>query len=260
LGAILFFYAFSLKCKLKIKTGLIMGIVTGVLAAFFVNGIHYYFPDLSLIILLVIEFLFIVSLTILIVLQRFYRDPERTPPVKDNVILSPADGTVRYIKKIEKGKVPFSIKGKNRFQLEEITKTNLLNDGVFLIGIEMSVFDVHVNRAPVAGKIVFQKYTRGRFLSLRKIESIFENERLTTIIDNNGFQVGVVQIASRMVRRIVSYVKKSDVIEIGQRIGMIKFGSQVDLVVPKLDEIKINIQKNDEVTAGITVLATVNQK
>ena len=260
LGAIFFFYAFSVKCKLKIKRGLIIGTAIGVLTVFFINGIHYYFSNLNIFHLLIIEFVFIIFMTILIVIRRFYRDPERIPPVKNNVILSPADGTIRYIKKIEKGEVPFSTKKKNRFQLKEITKTNLLNDGAFLIGIEMSVFDVHVNRAPVGGKIVFQKYTSGKFLSLRKIESIFKNERLTTIIDSNGFQIGVVQIASRVVRRIVSYVKEEDVIEIGQRIGMIKFGSQVDLVIPKLDEIKINIRENDEVTAGVTVLATINQR
>ena len=260
LGAILLFYVFSLKCKLKIKKGLLPGIVTGILAAILISGIHYYFSDLSFFLLLLIGFVFIVLMLILIVIQRFYRDPERIPPLTNNVILSPADGTIRYVKTIEKGEVIFSTKGKKRFQLKEITKTDLLNDGAFLIGIEMSIFDVHVNRAPIDGKIVFQKYTKGRFLSLRKIESIFENERLTTIINNNGFQTGIVQIASRIVRRIISYVKEDDMVKIGQRIGMIKFGSQVDLIIPKLNKIKINVHENDEVTAGVTVIAVIKQK
>jgi phosphatidylserine decarboxylase len=81
------------------------------------------------------------------------------------------------------------------------------------------------------------------------------NERVTTVIDNSTFRVGVIQIASRLVRRIVSYIKEGDSLEIGQRIGVILFGSQVDLAIPELQNLRIEVRQGDEVTAGISVIA-----
>jgi phosphatidylserine decarboxylase len=92
-------------------------------------------------------------------------------------------------------------------------------------------------------------------LSLRNIRSVFQNERVTTVIDQGRFQIGVVQIASRMVRRIVSYHREGDRVQKGQRIGMIKFGSQVDVVIPKLKDLEIRVQKGETVKAGKTILA-----
>jgi phosphatidylserine decarboxylase len=92
-------------------------------------------------------------------------------------------------------------------------------------------------------------------VSLRRQESEIVNERATTVIDSGTFQVGVIQIASRLVRRIVSYVREGDSLEIGQRIGSILFGSQVDLVIPELENSKIEVMPGDEVKAGISVIA-----
>ena len=146
------------------------------------------------------------------------------------------------------------------FPLMEMTKTDMLKNGSYLIGIEMSVLDVHVNRAPVDGKIVYQKMIEGNFLSLREMAALMDNERVTTVIDNAHFKVGVIQIASRLVRRIVSYLTEGDTVQRGQRIGMIKFGSQVDVVIPKLNIVKLCIQSGDRVKAGSTILCTYEIK
>jgi phosphatidylserine decarboxylase len=125
----------------------------------------------------------------------------------------------------------------------------------YLIGIDMNILNVHVNRSPIGGKIVLQKYIKGDFLSLRRPESETRNERVTTIIDNGQFKIAVIQIASRLVRRIVSYSKEGDIVAIGQRIGMIAFGSQVDAVIPQLENLKIAVKPGDRVRAGVSILA-----
>jgi phosphatidylserine decarboxylase len=90
---------------------------------------------------------------------------------------------------------------------------------------------------------------------LRRQESETLNERVTTIIGNGKFSVAIIQIASRLVRRIVSYIKEEDSLEIGQRIGAIVFGSQVDVAIPRLENLKIEVKTGDEVKAGISVIA-----
>jgi len=244
-------YKWQIKAKISLASGIVIGLVTG----FLVNWVNHSLDNPNLIVLLCLELFFIIIITLLVIILRFYRNPERVPLKDEKVILSPADGRVRYVKRIENGEIPFSLKGKEKFKLTELTKIDILNDGAYLVGIEMSVLDVHVNRAPIEGKIIVQKPTRGRFLSLKKIEALFCNERVTTIIDNGRFKVGVVQIASRLVRRIVSYLNEGDSVQIGQRIGMIKFGSQVDLVIPKLANIEINVKPGDRVMAGLSVIA-----
>jgi phosphatidylserine decarboxylase len=194
-------------------------------------------------------------LTFLVVIFRFYRDPERSPLETEGVVLSPADGKVIYVNKVEKGSSLVSTKGKERFKLDEITATDLLGDVAYLIGIDMNLLSVHVNRSPIEGKILFQRHTNGRFISLRRQESEVLNERVTTIIDNGVFKIGVIQIASRLVRRIVSYVKEGDSLRIGQRIGSITFGSQVDVAIPEIENLRIEIKSGDEVEAGISVIA-----
>jgi phosphatidylserine decarboxylase len=140
------------------------------------------------------------------------------------------------------------------FPLMEMTKTDILKTGSYLVGIEMSILDVHVNRAPIEGKIIYQKIAGRDFLSLRETAALMDNERVTTVIDNQRFKIGVIQIASRLVRRIVLYLTEGDDVERGQRIGMIRFGSQVDVVIPKLDTVKLCIHPGDRVKAGLTIL------
>ena len=243
------------KWNVKIKTAVVGAIVIGALTGLIVYWIDRTVADFHLALLILIEFALILTLTVIIILARFYRDPERTPRETENVILSPADGKIVYVSKVEEDSSLVVTKGKRKFALDEITSTDLLADAAYLVGIDMNVLNVHVNRAPIGGEIIFLKRTRGKFMSLRKPESAIRNERVTTVIGNGTFNVGVVQISSRLVRKIVSYVKKGDILGIGQRIGSIIFGSQVDVIVPKLENLEVEVAVNDEVKAGISIIA-----
>jgi len=246
--------ALSIKCKIGWRIGLLSSVCIGFITALLVSGIHHTISKLSFLSSVCVEIIILCALTFFLILLRFFRDPERTVPNCENVILSPADGTIRYVHTVEKGKVPVALKKGNPCRLNELTKTEILYLEAIHVGIEMSVLDVHVNRAPVKGKIIYQKRTEGKFLSLRKTESVFENERVTTVIHNGEFKVAVIQIASRLVRRIVSYLKEGDSVDAGQRIGMIRFGSQVDVIFPRQLNARIHVRAGDKVKAGISII------
>ncbi len=188
---------------------------------------------------------------------RFYRDPERTPPDRDDVVLSPADGEVIYVYESEQGVLPTSAKSGRRYTLRELVKTSLGATDATVIGIALNFLDVHVNRAPIAGRVAVQQRHGGPFRSLRELESVFDNERVTIVIEKNGFEVAVVLIASRLVRRIVEFVHEGDAVGLGQRIGAIRFGSQVDVVVPHTSGLKVLARTGQRVVAGQSVLAVV---
>jgi phosphatidylserine decarboxylase len=188
-------------------------------------------------------------------LYRFYRDPERTPPDRDDVVVSPADGEVIYIYESQHGALPMAVKSGRQYTLRELVKTSLQATDATVIGIALNLLDVHVNRAPIAGRVVLQQRHGGPFHSLRKPESVFDNERVTIVFENNGFQVAVVLIASRLVRRIVEFVHGGESVALGQRIGAIRFGSQVDVVVPRRSGLKVLARTGERVVAGVSVLA-----
>ena len=188
---------------------------------------------------------------------RFYRDPERTAPARDDVIVSPADGEVIYIRQSREGVLPVSNKQGQSYTLTELTKTPLHHEDAIVIGIAMNFSDVHVNRAPIAGRVALRRHFPGRFGSLRKPEMVFENERATTVIEGRSLQVAVIQIASRLVRQIASFVREGEALALGQRFGVIRLGSQVDLVVPKRDDLRITTQVGERVCAGESVLAVL---
>jgi phosphatidylserine decarboxylase len=123
------------------------------------------------------------------------------------------------------------------------------------VGVGLSFLDVHVNRSPLRGRIVFQRRFPGRFGSLRDPEMVFENERTTLLIDRGDVQVAVVLIASRLVRRIVSFVREGSDVAAGERIGMIRFGSQADVVLPLRDDLRIVVRPGDRLVAGETPIA-----
>ena len=235
-------------------------VCVGFLAGVILTGIIILFGEIKFITLTLMGMAVVLMVGVLIFLLWFFRDPERVPPNKDGIIISPADGRIAYIKKIEKDEIPVAVKGKNHIHLDELTKTPLLDGGGYLIGIVMDILDVHVNRAPISGQILLSKHSSGKFLSYKNImEAEIQNERNTTVIDNGYFKVGVVQIASRIVKRIVSYVNKGDFIKIGDRMGMIKFGSLVDIILPKMSSIKIMVSENERVYAGLSILAEYNE-
>ena len=191
-----------------------------------------------------------------LVLLRFYRDPERTPPAAPGLIVSPADGEVLYVRRSSGGVLPAASKSSRAYTLEELTRTPLHDRDAVVIGIGLSFLDVHVNRSPLAGQVVRRRHHPGRFASLRRPEAVLENERATLVIEGDGLQVAVVLIASRLVRRIVTFVREGERIRLGQRIGAIRFGSQVDLILPADEGLAVRVRPGDRLTAGETVVAT----
>lgn len=194
--------------------------------------------------------------SILVILWSFYRDPNRNFDGKENIILSPADGRIIYIRKVEKGNIPVSIKGRKDIHLKEISKTDFINENCWLIGINMSILDVHVNRAPIDGEIILVQHQTGKLLSLKLPEADTQNERNIIIIKKNNFLICVVQIASRSVRRIKSFIKEGQVVKRGEKIGKIVFGSQVDIIVPMGTELLI--RDGCHVYAGLTPIAKIS--
>lgn len=186
---------------------------------------------------------------------RFWRTPKRKINQDSDYIVSPADGNIIYLKKLHGNTIPIAVKGGKLSKLEELTKTSILNDSFWLIGINMTPFDVHKNCAPISGKILLNQHTPGKFLSLKHFDSETDNERNTLVIQNEAIQVGVVQIASKLVRRIDSYVETGDNIQKGQWFGMIRFGSQVDIILPKIVELKISV--GEQVYAGETIIGLI---
>jgi phosphatidylserine decarboxylase len=191
-------------------------------------------------------------------LYRFYRDPERSPASSIGSIVSPADGTIVYIKSSEQGQLPVATKRGKQYPVSELLKTSFYTSDVWVVGISMSLLDVHVNRSPISGLVTFQKHFPGRFGSLKLADREFDNERATTIIQNDELQLAIVQIASRLVRQIVSHVKVGDRLALGQRMGAIRLGSQVDLILPACADLRITAQVGARVWAGESVLATYN--
>jgi phosphatidylserine decarboxylase len=199
----------------------------------------------------------ILGIALAVLLYRFYRDPERVPPQRDGAILSPADGTVAYIREAQDGLLPVSTKDGKAYSLNDLTKAPLGLSRAVVVGIALNFLDVHVNRAPIGGVVTRYDYFPGAFGSLRRQEMLFENERATFVIERGSLRVAVVLIASRLVRRIVSYVAPGDRLALGQRIGFIRFGSQVDLVLPAERNLEILVRGGDRVVAGESIVAVV---
>jgi len=192
---------------------------------------------------------------LILILLRFWRDPERTPPETDRVVLSAADGEVEYVWNIAEDKAILVSKGGRDYRLDELTGTNPARGAVHVVGVGMSFLDVHVNRCPISGQVKLTKHIAGKFISLGKDEAPFVNERFTTIIENESLDVAIVQIASRLVRRIQSYQKIGEAVSAGQRMGMIRFGSLVAIIIPDREDVQIDVTPGDRVKAGISILA-----
>jgi phosphatidylserine decarboxylase len=186
---------------------------------------------------------------------RFVRDPDRTPPGEEGVIVSPADGEVVYIRESRGGSLPVATKRGRLYSLYELTRTNLAHDDAVVVGIALSLLDVHVTRAPMAGTVQKLRRFRGRFGSLRRPEMVFENERATVVLRNRDFEIAVVMIASRLVRRIATRIFERERVTMGARIGSIRFGSQVDLVLPARDDLQVTVQVGDRVRGGESTIA-----
>lgn len=198
-------------------------------------------------------FVSIPAICILLTMLRFYRIPFRKTNMNSDGIVSPADGNIIYIKRIDSGVIPISVKNGRKATLNEFTNTGILDYPCWLIGINMTPFDVHKNCAPVSGNLILNEHFNGEFLSLKHDEALARNERNTIVIDHPNGKVGVVQTASRRVRRIVTYKSVGDQLSKGEWFGMIKFGSQVDLIIPA--SCKVNVILEEQVYAKKTLIA-----
>jgi len=187
----------------------------------------------------------------------FFRDPERAPPGNTGIITSPADGLVIYVREVQAGRVPEAEKKGRSYPIRELSGTTLGGGGMVAIGISMNLANVHVNRAPIGGRTTLVRRVPGMFGSLRNPAMILSNERTTTLIETEELQVAVVQIASRLVRRIATFVVEGDTVRQGQRIGAIRFGSQVDMLVPAGAGIRLAVGEGDKLVAGQTIVAVL---
>jgi phosphatidylserine decarboxylase len=160
----------------------------------------------------------------------FFRDPERTIPQFPGVVVSPADGKVTDVGPIE-------VEGKLRSR----------------ISIFLSIFSVHVNRSPIAGVITALEYRRGKFGNALSARSAEENEQNIVTVRGNEYTVIFKQIAGLLARRVVFHKKVGDRLECGERVGLIKFGSRTDVILPA--EATIQVKIGDSVHGGSSILA-----
>jgi phosphatidylserine decarboxylase len=165
----------------------------------------------------------------------FFRDPTRVTPMRDGLVVSPADGRISMIVTA----VP-------------PPETGLGAEPMMRISIFMNVFDCHVNRSPVSGRLLRQVYTPGLFLNAELDKASEDNERNALVIEAAGTEIGVVQIAGLVARRIVSFVQPGDALTAGQRFGLIRFGSRLDYL-PLSAQILAGVDQM--ALAGETVLA-----
>jgi phosphatidylserine decarboxylase len=183
----------------------------------------------------------LVGLTIWV--AAFFRDPVRTTPRSDKLIISPADGLVTMIANVPP---PPELRGTEGLDDAEYTR----------VSIFMSVFDVHINRAPISGRIRRIAYVPGKFVNADLDKASEDNERQHFLIEGSeGLKIGFTQIAGLVARRILAFVKEGDVVEAGQRVGLIRFGSRVDVYLP--EGIAPRVILGQRAIAGETILGMV---
>jgi phosphatidylserine decarboxylase len=208
----------------------IIGIVTTVSIIIFFLGLYQHNGIIKITLILL-------SIILLIFTLNFFRDPDRKSPGKDNVIISPADGTILFVKEVDDNKY-----------IKEKAKQ---------ISIFMSPLNVHVNRIPVSGKVEYLKYHQGKYIAAFEDKASEVNERSEFGISSKYGKVFFTQVAGFIARRIVYDIKVGDSVHQGDRFGMIKFGSRVDVIVPFNWHEKV--KKGDKVNAGETILFEINK-
>ncbi len=179
----------------------------------------------------------------------FFRDPQRVTPQSDGVIVAPADGLVTLIQRVPPPR---------ELVVSDGAAAGIADAPVTRISIFMSVFDVHVNRAPIGGTVRRVVYIPGKFLNADTDKASDDNERQHLLIERaDGLVIGFTQIAGLVARRIVPFVKPGDMLAAGQRVGLIRFGSRVDVYLPADTEPQIVL--GQKIVAGETVLARVGE-
>ncbi len=163
----------------------------------------------------------IVALVLTLFVLFFFRDPERRVPEGSDLVVSPADGTVIVVK--------------------DIFEPDYLKQDVKQISIFLSVFNVHVNRSPFSGTVEIVKYNPGKFHVASVDKASLDNEQTAMVIGSGKNRILVKQIAGLIARRIVCYAKPGDTIKTGERYGLIRFGSRVDIFLPKTVDLKVKV-------------------
>lgn len=167
----------------------------------------------------------------------FFRDPERNPEDDPRFILAPGHGRI----------------------LEITEESNpIVGSRARVVRIFLSVFDIHVQHSPISGIISAIEYRSGRFYDARDPRACFENEQNVIVIENERRKIVVKQIAGLIARRIVCWVEKGQAVRTGQRLGLIRFGSQVDVVIPQDAEVCVSV--GDMVTSGVSVIALLKDE
>jgi len=173
---------------------------------------------------------FIILLILLIFTFYFFRDPERVVPLGDDILVSPADGLITNISETKEGKKTY-------------TK----------VSIFLSIFNVHIQRLPISGTIAKVDYIEGKFINATLDKASDENERLKITIKNSNNLIYVTQIAGLIARRIINYVKSDQSVNQGERYGIIKFGSRVDIEFP--NNFKLLVNEGQQCIGGETIIA-----
>jgi len=176
----------------------------------------------------------IVFIIVLLFMVYFFRDPQRHPPADPDAVVSPADGRVTRVERIEPDK----------------------NDSATVVSIFLSPFDVHINRAPIAGTITEMSYVPGKFLMASNEKASLVNEQNVLTIEGKKATVVCRQIAGILARRVVCWKKKGDNLTLGERFGLIKFSSRTDVVLPA--NITVTVAEGARVQGGTTVIGKIS--
>ncbi len=197
-----------------------------------VNILSFYFISFAL--PAISWIIFITTLTLLVFIISFFRIPKRKLTIQENAIVAPADGKVVAI--------------------EEVQADEYFTDRRIQVSIFMSPLNVHVNRNPVTGEVVYSQYLKGKYLVAWHPKSSTENERHSVVYKKNGKEILIKQIAGAVAKRIINYLQAGQQVKQTDEMGFIKFGSRVDLLLP-LDAI-IHVKIGDKPQGGVTIVAT----
>lgn len=208
-----------------------IGIATLIFGA--INLSVYYFLSASM--MWLCNIIFILTLGLLLFLISFFRIPNRKLTIRENAVIAPADGKVVVI--------------------EETTDEEYFKDKRLQVSIFMSPANVHVNRNPISGEVVYNQYHKGKYLVAWHPKSSTENERHSVVIRQGNTEILVKQIAGALAKRIVNYLQLGQKVSQADEMGFIKFGSRVDLLLPV--GTRVNVELNQAVQGGVTVIATL---
>ena len=179
--------------------------------------------------------IFVITLILVLFIISFFRIPNRELQIDDSYVIAPADGKVVVI--------------------EERVDEEYFKDKRLQVSIFMSPANVHVNRNPISGEVVYNKYHKGKYLVAWHPKSSTDNERHSVVIRKGNTEILVKQIAGALAKRIVNYLQNGQKVDQGREMGFIKFGSRVDVLLPA--GTKINVQLNEIVKGGVTIIATL---